>query len=234
MYVNETCFGFFVDTDNNIYCSLAYLNQVVTKLFNESANTIRIVAGNGTAGSAMNMLSFPQGIFVDLSFNLYVADCGNHRVQLFQAGYLNGTTVAKNQSNATIPLDCPVALAMDGDGYLYICDQGYHRVVRSGSDGLRCVAGCTGLDGLEAYELNSPLGISFDNTGNLFVVDWGNARVQQFLFINDSCGKFAVDIRFLDIAGISRGGHRLRRSRDNSKLHRYSSVVQLIHRLLNF
>jgi hypothetical protein len=34
--------------------------------------------------------------------------------------------------------------------------------------------------GVQSNQLNDPIGLSFDRHGILYVVDWGNARVQKF------------------------------------------------------
>jgi hypothetical protein len=190
LYVNGTCFNLFVDIYDNIYCSMNDFHKVVKKSFNDSANTTQIVAGNGSAGSAPNMLNFPLGIFVDVTFNLYVADCRNNRVQLFASGYSNGTTVAGDGANGTITLNCPVAIVIDGDGYLFISDSNNWRIVGSGPNGFKCLVGCTNTSGSASDQLNSPWSLSFDSYGNIFVDDVANGRIQKFLYINNSCGRF--------------------------------------------
>jgi hypothetical protein len=35
-------------------------------------------------------------------------------------------------------------------------------------------------EGEKSNQLNGPIGLSFDRHGNLYVVDWGNYRVQKF------------------------------------------------------
>lgn len=47
------------------------------------ASTGSTIAGNGTAGTGATQLSGPQPIAFDSSYNLYVADIKNNRVQLF-------------------------------------------------------------------------------------------------------------------------------------------------------
>jgi hypothetical protein len=97
MYVGGRCFGLFVDLNNVLYCSMTDLHQVVAKSLNSASNAVIIVAaGTGCIGSSSNMLYQPHGIFVDISFDLYVADSGNNRIQLFRPGQLNATSVAGN------------------------------------------------------------------------------------------------------------------------------------------
>ncbi|CAF4630366.1 unnamed protein product, partial [Didymodactylos carnosus] len=113
---------------------------------NDSVMTPTIVAGTDRPGSALNQLNNPFGIFVDVNFDLYVADCLNNRVQLFRLGQSIGITVAGNGSpNPTIPLLCPTRIVLDAQKYLFIVDYGNDRIVGSGPNGFRCLVGCHGL-----------------------------------------------------------------------------------------
>ena len=191
MYVTDHCFGLFVDINDTLYCSLAYLHQVIAKSANSEPNTVSIVAGTGCAGFTSNMLSYPHGIFVDINFGLYVADCGNHRIQYFLPMQQNGTTVTGNGAPGTISLSCPLGVVLDADNHLYIVDYGNHRIVRqSRSHGFRCIIGCFGA-GSAPDQLWDPRSMAFDSYGNIFVVDAANNRIQKFILIKDSCGEYS-------------------------------------------
>jgi tripartite motif-containing protein 71 len=190
MYVNSSCNGLFVDINDTLYCSIYHRNQVVKKWLNDSTNTSTIVAGTGINGSASNMLNQPVGIFVDINFDLYVADHRNHRIQLFPLGQSNGITVAGNgSSTTTIILNLPTGVVLDTDKYLFIADQNNHRIVGSGSNGFRCLVGCPGSSGTASNQLSSPRTLSFDSAGNMFVIDRYNDRIQKFSVLNNSCGE---------------------------------------------
>ena len=126
------------------------------------------------------MVSNPCGIFVNPTFDLYVADSGNNRIQMFPYGASNAITVAGNGATGTISLNQPRAIILDALDVLFIADTMNHRIVASGSSGFRCILGCGGTAGSAADQLNSPVSLSFDRDGNLFVVDQGNARLQKF------------------------------------------------------
>jgi hypothetical protein len=190
MFVNGSCLGLFVDINDDLYCCIGYQHQVLKKLFNDSTNTSTMVAGNGTAGSASNMLNNPRRIFVDIEFNLYVADSDNNRVQVFRLGELNGTTVAGTAPPNTITLNCPIGVVLDSEGYLFISDTNDNRIVGSGPNGFRCIVGCLNAMGSASNQLNSPPGIRFDSYGNLYVVDQGNARIQIFSLEINTCGEY--------------------------------------------
>jgi hypothetical protein len=191
MNVSVYCAGLFIDISDNLYCSMHDNHQVAKRWLNDNAGTLTIVAGLGTNGSTSNMLTYPHGIFVDINFNLYVADWGNNRVQLFLPGELNGTTVAGNQSlNTTITLNGPTGVVLDANKYLFIVDNLNNRIVGSGPYGFRCLVGCSGQPGTASDQLDCPRTLSFDSYGNMLVVDELNSRIQKFFLSYNCSGKY--------------------------------------------
>jgi DNA-binding beta-propeller fold protein YncE len=191
MKICQQCWAIFIDMNNTLYCSLSERHQIIAKSLNNNSNQLTIVGGTGTASSMSNMLHNPRGIFVDITFDLYVADCGNDRTQLFLSGKLSAVTIAGNGSlNITIPLNCPTDIILDGDRYLFIVDSGNHRIIGSGPSGFRCLVGCSGSSGSSPNQLYKPWALSFDSYGNIFVTDQGNSRIQKFNLMPVSCGKF--------------------------------------------
>jgi sugar lactone lactonase YvrE len=168
-------------------------HQVVTKSLNSVSNTLTIVAGTGVVGPTLTMLSNPHGIFVDINFDLYVADSGNDRIQLFQSGQLSGRTIAGNESSSTtITLSYPTGIVLDGDNNLFIVDSSNNRIIGSGPNGFRCLVGCSGSSGSASNQLWSPHSLSFDSYGNMFVTDYGNNRIQKFNLTTRLCSKFDI------------------------------------------
>ena len=181
--------GLFVDLNNTLYCSQHSFHQVLQRSLQSFSNATTVIAGTASPGFAPNMLNFPAGIFVTINFDLYVADYSNHRVQLFRFGERNATTVVINGSSGTMTLSYPTGIVLDADGYLFIVDQSHHRLLASGPDGFRCVAGCSGSAGSASNQLSSPFAMSFDREGNLFVADQNNDRIQKFVLSINSCGQ---------------------------------------------
>jgi hypothetical protein len=191
MYVGQQCFGLFIDINDILYCTVSGLHQVVTKPLNSDSDIIRIIAGTGCAGATSSHLNTPHGIFVSINFDLYVADYYNNRIQQFQSGQLNGTTVAGNGSlNTTITLNHPTGIVLDADNYLFIVDKDNNRIIGSGPNGFRCLVACSGVAGSGSSQLNAPQILSFDTHGNMFVTEWYNNRIQKFLLLTNSCGEY--------------------------------------------
>ena len=188
--------GGIVPIYESVYCSLTEYHRVLERSIDGDANTTSIVAGNGTAGLAPDLLYTPYGIFVDIDLKLYVADFDNSGIQLLRSGKLNGTTVAGNGALNTITLNQPTGVALDMDGYLFISDRSNHRIVGSGPNGFRCIAACTGSNGRAANQLYYPFGLSFDSVGNLYVSDSVNSRIQKFILARNTCGEsFKISFR---------------------------------------
>ena len=189
MYVTGGCYGLFIDINNTLYCSMNGLHQVIKKWLNDTTNTSIMAAGTGVGGSASNTLQYPWGIFVNINFDLYVADSNNHRIQLFHSGQLNGTTVAGSTStNVTISLWYPSGIVLDGNNYLFIVDNGNNHIVGSGPNGFQCLVGCSG-SGSASNQLNYPVTLSFDSSGNIYVTDRNNDRTQKFVLLTNCFGK---------------------------------------------
>ena len=191
MNVTDGCISLFIDINDTLYCSNDHEHKVVKTSLRDGSNTVTIAAGNGMSGSQAQLLSYPNGIFVDEKFNLYVADWGNNRIQLFQSSQLNAITVAGSGAPGTIVLNGPTAVILDADNYLFISDSNNHRIVRSGPFGSQCLLGCTGVAGAASNQLNEAHALSFDSYGNLFVVDTNNDRIQKFHLMTNSCGEYS-------------------------------------------
>ena len=190
MDVNSSCSGLFLDTNETLYCSMIDYHQVVKKSLNDDEmKSIAVAAGTGFAGLSFNELNGPVGIFVDVNFDLYVADCINNRIQLFQSEDLNGITVAGDGSiNPTINLRCPSGIVLDAEKYLFIVERDNHRIIGSNLNGFRCLVGCYGR-GSQSNQLFYPFSFSFDRSGNILVADQSNNRIQKFEYVEKSCGK---------------------------------------------
>ncbi|UJR07284.1 hypothetical protein I4U23_011572 [Adineta vaga] len=184
------CCALFLDVKNNLYCSIN-LRHIVVKisLNNGSDKTESTAAGeNDKSGSSKKSLSHPVGIFVDVHCNLYVADAGNNRIQLFPSEESNGITVAGNGIPNGLQLKYPSGIIVDADNILYIADNQKHRVVRVvGRNHFQCLVGCSEKSGSESTQLHYSYSVRFDSYGNLYVADEGNHRIQKFILGTNSC-----------------------------------------------
>ncbi|CAF1640911.1 unnamed protein product, partial [Adineta ricciae] len=205
MNVARTCFGIFIDINDNLYCSSSNTHSVIKKNLNSPSTDEIVVAGINVRGSASNQLDSPAGTFVDVNFDLFVADHWNDRIQLFPFGETNGITVAGRQSaRRTIKLNGPTEITLDAAKYLFIVDHKGRRIVGEGPYGFRCLIGCYRYDS-RSNELFLK-SMSFDSYGNIFVVDTKNHRIMKFQLMNISSAVSYNQPKFCNTAIWDRDG----------------------------
>ncbi|CAF3677650.1 unnamed protein product [Rotaria sordida] len=183
-------FALYVDTAKNVYVSDASFGRVVK--WSSGASTGVLVAGSGSSGYSSSQLNFPLGITVDSNNNtLYIADFQSHTIISWPVGTTTGTIIAGlNATSGSIAslLYAPWGIIRDTYGNLYVSDYGNHRIQFYCSNGSSFSSGTTiagmGTAQLSSRGLNRPTGLAFDSQMNLYVVDYGNHRVQKFLRTN--------------------------------------------------
>ena len=169
-----------------------------------AAGDIYTIAGDGTSGFTGDGaiatgadLMGPDGVAVDTSGNVYIADTGNNRVRMVTASTGDIATIAGNgsvgftngTSALTAELDGPTALALDQSGDLYIADTANSAVRKLSLSGatITIVAGkgTSGYSGdggaATSAALATPTGIALDAAGNLYIADTGNSRIRLVL-----------------------------------------------------
>ncbi len=85
----------------------------------------------GADGSGNGQFNLPTRIAVDGSGNVYVADYGNHRVQVFTN---SGAYVTQWGSFGNGPgqFSGNIGIAVDGSGYVYVADTNNQRIQKFG------------------------------------------------------------------------------------------------------
>ena len=142
---------------------------------------------SGTAGSALNQLNTPYGIALDEnSGTLYISEYSGHRVMQYLSGASSGTVVAGGNGAGTgsTQLSGPFGIYLDlTSNSLLIANRGANNIVRwvLGASTWTLIAGdSNGLSGSSSTLLNNPCSVTLDLTGNVFVADTFNHRIQLF------------------------------------------------------
>ncbi|MBI5430998.1 MAG: IPT/TIG domain-containing protein [Nitrosomonadales bacterium] len=143
----------------------------------------------------------PSGIVVDSAGNIYVADEGNNRVQKWNIagtylGWIGGGVPGWQTGAAPVPgsgngqMSGPTKIAIDDSGNIYVSDSQNHRIQKWSASGsiLGWIGG--GLGGWQSgsapaagstnCHFNQPMGVVLDSSGNIYVADKENHRVQKW------------------------------------------------------
>ncbi len=180
----------YVNRDGSFYVSDEQNNRI--QRFPAGSTSVSIgttVAGGNGVGTEPTQLNSPHSTYPDNEGNIYVADVYNNRIQKFPSGSTgatdgitaaggNGSGMAANQ------LYAPACAFVDGNGKLYVADQVNNRIQKfphgstSLTDGIT-VAGGNGT-GSAANQFNIPYSVFVDGSGNIYVTDQANSRVQKF------------------------------------------------------
>jgi sugar lactone lactonase YvrE len=182
--------GIAADSAGNLYVVDTGL-QSIRKITAQEVVTTIAGGGVGRADGVGTMAKFanPQGVVVDASGTLYVADFKNYAIRkitpdgtvttlaghLGAAGHVDGAGDAARFSG-------PVSIAIDGSGTLYVGDQvTIRKVTPQGTVSTLAGSGQVGSsDGTgAAASFNNLQGIAVDSNGTIYVTDLGNYTVRK-------------------------------------------------------
>jgi sugar lactone lactonase YvrE len=189
-----------VDTEGIVYVADS-ANHVIRMIMPDGEVTT--YAGSGRAGysdgSALEAIfSTPTGIAIDLSGNLYVADCAEMdphpmRVRAISTD-MDVTTLAgsgemgyKDAVGKDARFKVPANVAVDSEGNVYVADTNNHRIRRITPGGkVTTIAGkleagySAGFVDGNASEarFNGPRGVAVTEGGNVYIADTGNHAIR--------------------------------------------------------
>lgn len=178
--------GVAVDSSGNIYIADSG-NNVIREV---SAGTITTIVG----GSAtVQQLNDPETVLVDSSGNLYISDQSGFRILKYSAGTVtiiagNGNIGSSGDNGLAVnaALDEPSGLALDAQGYLYICDTDNSKIRKVSPSGIITTVAGLGTPGYygdggpaSGSLIYFPRGIVVDKSGNVYISDTGNDVLRE-------------------------------------------------------
>jgi sugar lactone lactonase YvrE len=189
--------GVTTDASGNVYIS-EERGRRIRKV--TPAGIITTIAGNGSSiygGDgvlAINSgLGGPEGIALDSTGNLYVADAYGYRILKINTSGIISTVAGTgsygyngdNIQASTAQLAVPYGVAVDTFGNVYISDTYSQRIRKVNTAGIITTVAGNGVGGFADSsvatngELNTSLGINFDSHGSLYIADQYNCRIRK-------------------------------------------------------
>jgi hypothetical protein len=140
------------------------------------SSTGTLIASYGTQGQ-FNLL---EGIAIDSANHVYVADWGNNRIdELSSEGASIGQFGEKGTGNGQF--EGPFGIAIDArSGNIFVTDARDQRSQVFSSSGT-FLGKFAGSFGSGEGQFNGPRGITIDSSGNAYIVDGNNGRVQKWV-----------------------------------------------------
>jgi DNA-binding beta-propeller fold protein YncE len=182
-----------VDEAGNVYVNDPGNNRI--QVFD---NNGAFLASWGSFGSSEGQFNSPADIATAPDGSVYVAEFRNYRVQKFDSegnfllmwGYGVATggdslEVCTSQCQAGRSGFAPEGIAVGPAGYVYVIPHGW---IPEKFDSNGNYLGPIGAKGTGDGEFTYPVGIALDSSGNLFVADTNNHRIQKL----DSGGDFVT------------------------------------------
>jgi len=189
--------GVAVDKSGNVYVADTWNHTIRTVTPAGSVSTLAGAAGSFGSGDGVGGAARfyePQGIAIDNSGTLYVADTANQIIRRVTTGG-SVTTLAgspgvygsANGNGTNASFYQPAALSVDGSGNIYVADY-FNSTVRmiSPSGAVSTLAGSPGVFGSadgtnSAARFRGPQGIAAWGTNNvtLYVADSGNGTIRS-------------------------------------------------------
>ena len=187
--------GMVHDSAGNVFAT-DFDNHTIRKI--TPAGVVSTYAGGtGAAGSANGpalaaRFNRPWGLSIDSAGNLFVAEASSHTIRkITPAGVVSlfagspGVIGSVDATGTAASFKEPRGIAIDGSNNLYVADGANHTIrkitpagVVSTMAGLALTSGIANGTG-PAARFNTPLGVTADATGTLYVVDAGNHIVRK-------------------------------------------------------
>lgn len=180
-----------IDSSDNLYLS-DYGNNKIKKI--NPSGEVTLIAGTGTAGfvdgpAASARFNKPDGLEIDSSGVIYIADSTNHRIRKIQNEIVStlaggGSATFADGLGTNALFNTPTDIEIDSQGNLYVADSMNNKIRKVSQDGLVTSFAGTGLLGYEDGKannavFNNPKALAMDGSGVIYIAEDSGHKIRK-------------------------------------------------------
>ncbi len=187
--------GVALDAAGNLYVADAGNHLIRKMTVAGSVSTLAgtaLVSGSVDGTGAAALFNSPNGVTVDLSGNVYVADTTSQLIRKVTSvgvvstlAGMGGVAASMNGTGSAARFNNPYGVAVDASGNVFVGDM-WSRVIRKVTGGglVTTLAGANGVGGAvdgvgTVARFYNPGGVAVDSLGNIYVADPGNHAIRK-------------------------------------------------------
>ncbi|MEK2646582.1 6-bladed beta-propeller [Bdellovibrio sp. BCCA] len=179
-------------------------------------NLIYVLAGNsykvfdrngnfqskvGSSGFANGQLDSPTDLTIDKNGLIYIADCGNNRVQVFNPNGTFNKNIGLGWGTGDGQIKCPYGLYVDDSLNVFVTDYNNHRVQKFNSSGTFSMK--FGVAGNGVGQLQQPARVSVDSLGNIYISEASRKEIIKFSSTGTYIATYKGDTGGHDAIGVA-------------------------------
>jgi hypothetical protein len=158
-------------------CTNSQWKKRIENYAEKSVPKFKFITKFGSNGSGNGQFSCAYFVVIDKQGNIYVSDCWNHRIQIFDRNRQWLKSIG-SKGSGNDQFNYPTGIAFNSKNHLFVADSDNHRIVEF-DENMQFIK-AFGSKGNENGQFQYPNGIAIDTDDDIVVADSDNYRIQKF------------------------------------------------------